>query len=139
LAIVAKEAVLVAQWYADHVDSETAKGFTFAYAAAQTALKTFPGMFVKDSAIGFRRVHTNQFPYVEWYWVDDESHQVFVLALTHNRQSDHAIRESIEAGRAQSGVPGQGHLPRLTTQQTAELLRQRLAQATDHPESAFDE
>jgi plasmid stabilization system protein ParE len=111
-------------WYESNADRETALAFAHEFTAAQVRLKSFPGMFRLDDAIGFRRVHLDHFPYVEWYWTDEDSHRVLVLALTHNRRSDEAISDSVS--RSAAAVPTPPRLPRLTTQQTAEMLSSRL-------------
>jgi plasmid stabilization system protein ParE len=79
------DAAAVVLWYQQHADSSASSGFVYEFSAAQTPLTTFPGAFRKDSAIGFRRIHLSRYPYVMWYTIDEESHQVLILALTHNR------------------------------------------------------
>jgi plasmid stabilization system protein ParE len=133
------DAAAIGNWYRTQADDEVALGFAAEIRAAQVRLKSFPAMFRIVDAIGFRRIHLDHYPYVQWYWINEVEHLVLVLAITHNRQSDRTVREAVDRDNRYSAVPPPSVMPRLTTEQTEALLKERLAEARDNSQAGLSD
>jgi plasmid stabilization system protein ParE len=130
-----RQVVSYGDWYAENAGIDVARQMVSKISDAGNDLSTFPLIYPRNERVGYRRRHVHRFPLVIWYHTDEDSHEVRLLAVTHNKMSDERIKRSLHNDPTLPPLPS-SILPRLSAAQTKRLLDAALKEAQADPETS---
>ena len=84
-----------ADWYAEHVDLDTAVRLEDGFLATVAGLRHFPARYALDGEMDARHVFIPGFPYSVWYETDEDAGLVNVLGIAHGSMSGETVKQRL--------------------------------------------